>query len=276
MRTPSEAPWSQDHTSGAAALAKALDLWLRLTAEPDRSLREVAADLRIPASTAYRLISVFESRGLLARIGSGKYAAGGAVAQVAGLTDFNSLVAAMSRPILRKLASQLARTIHLGVLEEDMVTYLVKEGVHSELLFTREGMQLEAYCSGIGKILLADLHEQRLSQYLGSGEFVALTKHTITSPDQIREELETVRALGYAFDNAEVDEDLYCAAVPVRDGNGRVVAAISASGKNTRCDDLDLIEALKQSAGEVSARLLALGAVFSRHIDDRNGSVAAE
>lgn len=251
-------------------------MWLRLTTEPDRSLREITAELGVPASTAYRLISVFESRGLLSRIGSGRYAPGGVVAQVAGLTDLNSLLRAVSRPILRKLASRCARTIHLGVLEGEMVTYLVKEGAHSESLFTREGMQLEAYCSGIGKVLLANIEQQLLSKYLDTGDFVALTEQTIISPELIRAELEKVCALGHAVDNAEVDEDLYCIAVPVWDGNGRVVAAISASERNARCDEPGLIEALKESAEELSARLLAFGAVFSRHRNYGDSSVATE
>jgi IclR family transcriptional regulator, acetate operon repressor len=91
------------------------------------------------------------------------------------------------------------------------------------------GMQLEAYCSGIGKVLLAHLPKAACEDYLAAGPFVALTSRTIVDPDLLRAELANVRHQGFAVDNHEVAEDLRCIAVPLRRPDGEVVAAVSVS-----------------------------------------------
>ena len=77
---------------------------------------------------------------------------------------------------MEDLAKRTGLTVHLGVFEGDMVTYLVKAAGVTDVL-TQEGMQLEAYCSGIGKVLLAFLPLDEREQYLAGGPFVRLTAH---------------------------------------------------------------------------------------------------
>jgi DNA-binding IclR family transcriptional regulator len=120
-------------------------------------------------------------------------------------------------------------TAHLGVLDGDMVTYLIKESASQVDLFTRENMQLEAYCSAIGKILLAHLTAPALAAYLAAGPFVRLTPNTVIDPAEIQGHLEMVRQTDIAIDNQEVAEDLVCLAVPTRSSTGQVIAAISCS-----------------------------------------------
>jgi len=248
--------------TGAAVLERALDLWIQVMSEPDCALSELAAKLRVPASTAHRWIAVFERRGLLARIGRGRYSAGLVLAQMAGLTETNIVLAAVGRPLLRHLGHHPDRTAHLGVLEDDMVTYLVKEGAGASTLFTREGMQLEAYCSGIGKVLLAHLPPDVLDRYLEDGPFIRMTARTLTEPNAIRAELEQVRIQGYALDRAEASEDVYCVAAPVHDADGRVVAALSVSGPSDEIAAPALIGAMLGCAGTLSSRLVPFGDLF--------------
>jgi len=94
------------------------------------------------------------------------------------------------------------------------VTYVVREGGTD--LFTVEQMQLEAYCSAIGKILLAALPDAGLAAHRDQGPFVALTPNTITHPALLGQELLGVRDSWVAHDRHEVRSDLYCIAVPLR------------------------------------------------------------
>lgn len=110
-----------------------------------------------------------------------------------------------------------------------MVTYLVKEKGLEEELFTAEKAQLEAYCSAIGKVLLAALPTSDFEAYLENGPFVALTGNTLTQPDALRKEIEDVRTSNLAFDRHEIRDDLFCIAVPVHDNDAKVVGAISIS-----------------------------------------------
>lgn len=245
--------------TGAAVLEKALDLLIQVMSDPDCALGELAAKLGVPPSTAHRWIAVFERRGLLARIGRGRYATGLALAQMAGLTEPNLVLAAVSRPLLRHLGRHPERAAHLGVLEDDMVTYLVKEGTGYNALFTREGMQLEAYCSGIGKVLLAHQASEILDQYLLDGPFIRMTENTLTEPDMIRAELGQVRVQGYAVDRAEASEEIYCVAVPVHDARGQVIAALSVSGRSEQIECKAVIGELVACASALSSRLVPFG-----------------
>lgn len=89
-------------------------------------------------------------------------------------------------------------------------------------------MQLEAYCSSIGKVLVAHLHAPAQSAHLAGGPFPALTPRTITDPIVQKAELGIVARQGFALDNEEVAIDVECIAVPVPGKRG-VIAAISIS-----------------------------------------------
>jgi DNA-binding IclR family transcriptional regulator len=117
----------------------------------------------------------------------------------------------------------------MGTFESDMVTYRVKTGENAGELFTRVDMQLEAYCSGMGKVLLAFLPAAERAAYLAGGPFVELTPTTITDPQDLARELARVGQQGFAEDRGETVPDLFCLAVPIRRPDGSVPAAISVS-----------------------------------------------
>lgn len=237
-------------------LEKALILFGRITRDRGRTaLSELAADLRLPRSTLYRLTGTLQAFGLITRSARGHYDVGLKLADaMRGVTPAGQL-ARLSRPALQHLADASQATAHLGVLEDGMVTYLVKavgKGADAAAVFTRENAQLEAYCSGIGKVLLANLPDDHRRAYLATGPFPALTVRTITDPAAIADELERVRAQGFAFDAQEVADGLVCAAVPVRWPDGRVLAAISSSqfGEPVR-PPAELLPALRAAAGDI-------------------------
>ena len=245
-------------TNGSQSLDRALDLFQRvLEDDGGNSLDDIAAAIGLPVSTAYRLVSRFRARGLLVKVAKGRYRAGTALLDLTHRLDHASLLTQISRPALRHLARTTARTAHLGVLDADMVTYLVKEKGGRQDILTRETLQLEAYCSAIGKVLLAAMDRSRLDDYLLSGQFVPLTPKTITAPEQLRAHLLEVRDRGFAIDDQEVIEGLFCVAVPVRHRDGRIIAAVSSSGTGAR-EDISmpaLLDALRSCAGDIESRL---------------------
>lgn len=213
----------------STTLAKGLALLRAIVADNARSsLSELARAEGVPLPTAHRLALTLESEGFVMRVGKGCYRAGPALASLTGTAAVDPLVARLRRPLAR-LARESGAFVHFGVLEEGMVTYLVKEAPGSESLFTAEAMQLEAYCSAVGKVLLAALPQHELDAYLATGPFVALTAHTITSPERLGSEIATVRREGLGFDRHEIREDLFCIGVPIGDLAGSVHGAISLS-----------------------------------------------
>lgn len=217
-------------TPSVAALERGLALLAAVARnETRRSALDVGRDLGLPIATTHRIAATLAKHGYLHRVRRGHYVAGPALLALADAMSRPVATAEAARPVLAKLAGRTGLTAHLGCLENNMVTYLIKEGDRADV-FTREGIQLEAYCSGIGKVLLAHLPEKGQSEYLASAPFIALTPRTITNPEALREAFGRIREQGYAVDDEEVVPGLTCLAVPVPDASSAVTFAISLSG----------------------------------------------
>lgn len=221
-----------------------------------RSIAAIARDMGIPVSTAHRQVKTLAQEGYLTPVPGGRYAGGRRLLDLLHLIDDKQLVTSAAAPLLDRLAAELNCIVQLGTLENEMVTYRLKTGRGADDLFTRIGMQLEAYCSGMGKVLLAHLPRLEREAYLAGGPFVALTSRTIVAPDALHAELTRVRERGYAIDDGEVADDIFCVAVPIVRPDGSVVAALSASqsrseGKMT--DHAALGERLSTAARRIAA-----------------------
>ncbi len=218
------------------------------------SVSALARQISMPIATAHRQVATLVNEGYLTASGGGRHVAGSRLLGLLHQLDEKQVVANVAAPVLHELASKVHSVVQLGTFENDMVTYRIKTGRGASDLFTRIDMQLEAYCSGIGKVLLAHQPEAEREAYLANGPFVALTENTITDPAKLREELACVADRGFALDDGETSPDLRCMAVPLRNGDGSVLAAISvtqATGSTRRISDEDLRPMLLKAAGRI-------------------------
>ena len=248
------------HSDGTASLGKCLELFRRILADRGNTpLAVLARDMKLPSSTMYRLVGALRDAGLVARKQRGRFSAALTLAELMEGISANEQIAAVSRPALARLAVDCHATAHLGVMENDMVTYLVKVSASDAVAepFTQENAQLEAYCTGIGKVLLAWLPAAEQSLYLAGGPFVRLTDRTITEPARLASTLKAVRAEQWAKDDGEIAEQLYCLAVPLWTDMTPMRAAISLSfQKSTKtADDSFYISKLRLCAQAISGRL---------------------
>lgn len=222
------------------------------------SLPAVAARCELPLPTVHRMARSLIARGYLVAYGRGRYGLGPACLAVARGLSLNAMLREVAAGELKHLARRCATHAHLGVFEGDMVTYLAKVRHGRGELPTTEGTQLEAYCSGIGKVLLGELEPAELDRYLRQGPFVPLTDNTVTDPARLRVLIGEAHERGWATDLGEVIPDLFCIAVPVRDASGQGVAALSVSHRERAMTERDLTEALpalREAATAIEARL---------------------
>ncbi|WP_298199831.1 IclR family transcriptional regulator [Novosphingobium sp.] len=217
-------------TPSIVSLIRAMDMLEAIIQDEGRSsLSAIARKIQIPTATAHRQVKSLQKAGFLTSIRNGKYVIGPRMIKCIKSLTLIDVIKMVAIPILSELAGKLDCIVHLGTLDDDMITYLVKEGSNSDGLFTKRGMQLEAYCSAMGKVLLADLPEKNRELYISSGPFPALTEKTITSGEDLRAQLRTVRSQGYAIDDGEIVGDLRCIAVGIRLPGEPACAAISVS-----------------------------------------------
>lgn len=241
--------------SGAKSLDRALSAFKRVIVSSGTiHAADIADQLHIPLATVYRYLAAFERKGLVRRERGGALSVGADLLMLVDGARFKFLLAEVARPVIESLAVEVGATAHLGVFEQDMVTYLVKARTDTQGVFTREGRQLEAYCSGIGKMLLAHLSREALNGYLEGGPFPALTANTITEAPLLRRELKKTARRGYAIDNAEIHEGLYCIAAPVLNKDGKAVAALSVSSnlQELASPRSTMVSALKSASQEIS------------------------
>jgi DNA-binding IclR family transcriptional regulator len=194
---------------------------------------------------------------MLLSVGHGRHVPGPALVALSADLSLRPALVALGRPAIKALAHATGCTAHLGVLEHDMVTYLVKAGRASATILTEEGKQLEAYCSDIGKVLLASLPAGPLADYLAGGPFVVLTGNTITDPEALAHEVARVRAQDCARDVEEIAPGLHCLAVGVRDPQGHAIAAISISRPEPHTDETLALDALHNTARELKLALFS-------------------
>jgi len=202
---------------------------------------ELSRRANLPEASGYRLIQTLEEIGAVVRGPRGRYRPGLLLLSLSHNVTISELLRDASQVLMTDLSRTLGLTTHMGVLEHGMVTYVAKVSAPGSFpVHTRVGAQLEPYCSGLGKVLLAALPDEQVESFILDGELVPLTPHTITTAAALRAELRLVREQGYAMDDREHQANMRCIAVPVRDQDGRAVAALSAS------DDADRMTVLRQ------------------------------
>jgi IclR family transcriptional regulator, pca regulon regulatory protein len=134
----------------------------------------------------------------------------------------------ISRPHLERLAAAVGESASVSVLDGTDITYVSR--VASRRIMSVDlgvGTRLPAYATSMGRVLLAGLPEDEVEEHLGA--LAALTRYTITDREQLVAELARVREQGWAIVDEELEEGLRSLAAPVRDRDGRVVAAVNVS-----------------------------------------------
>ncbi len=228
-------------------------------AQTPPSLSELSEKLGLSKSTVHRLLQSLLVWGYVEKKDDSTYTLGGKFIELAG-HHINSLeLQTEASPYLSMLYSQLELSVHLGVLEDYKLKYVTKlDRFPTTKNFARVGYETPAYCSSIGKCLLAALSGDDLSLYLKTRPFHRFTENTITDGQTLRGHLRTVRAQGYAMDLEEYQFGHRCCAVPIYDYRGNAIAAVGISGNTEQLSDDKLpgiIRELQQTAGQISVRM---------------------
>jgi DNA-binding IclR family transcriptional regulator len=164
-------------------------------------------------------------------------------------------------PEIEALRNEVKETVHLAILNEMEVVYLEKlPGLHAiGLMGSRVGGRAPAYCTGLGKVLLAFSPPSEVREYFQTHPLKIFTEKTITDLKSLERELEEIRRKGYALDRGEHETEVRCVAAPIFDISGRVVGALSISGPAGRFEPLEentyLIEKACKTAANISQKL---------------------
>ncbi|UCE00546.1 MAG: IclR family transcriptional regulator [Chloroflexota bacterium] len=227
-----------------------------------RTLTELSKELQINRSTTFRLLATLRSNNLVQLDDStGNYQLGLACLELSRAYHSGNAVRQAALEEMKTLRDETMETVHLGVLDDLEVVYLEKlEGLHAiGLMSSRIGRRAPAYCTGLGKALLAFSDLDFIEECLQQIELQRYTTATITNHSELINHLQLVRQRGYALDSGEHEQEVRCVATPIFDQYGNVVAAISVSGPSGRIDPVDknqeLIQRTLKAANNISKNL---------------------
>jgi IclR family transcriptional regulator, acetate operon repressor len=195
---------------------------------------EVAKHLGTSKSTAFALLQTLLERGFVADGGEGasrRYRLGMALARLGERVVSQITLRDVAMPVLHHLTDTTGMTSRLGVLEDAWAVVLGRVDAPGSVRFTSHiGRRELPHSSGVGKALLAALPEERARELVESTGMPRRTPKTITEPDALLRDLAAVRERGYAIDDEEDAEGIFCVGASFTDHRDEVAGGISVTG----------------------------------------------
>ncbi|WP_061535126.1 IclR family transcriptional regulator domain-containing protein [Collimonas arenae] len=165
-----------------------------------------------------------------------------------------------THPYLNQISRALNESCSLAVLEDGEVLYVARSATSRIMSVSlNTGSRLPAYCTSLGRVMLAHMEDDALNAYLDKVKLKAYTERTVVSAKRLREILAEVRSSGFALVEEELEIGLRSIAVPVRGASGNVLAALNVSAQATRISSRKMKEeflpVLQHGAQELSILL---------------------
>jgi DNA-binding IclR family transcriptional regulator len=255
---------SNSQSGGVQSVDRAISVLEILAHRGEAGVSEVAAEIDVHKSTAFRLLGALEARGLVEQAGErGKYRLGFGIVRLAGAVTGRIDITQQGRPVCESLAEELGETVNIAVLQEHYAVNLYQvRGPGAVTAQNWVGQLTPLHATSSGKILLAHLPAKDRTALLTSSGLKKVTSHTITAKTKLEKNLAEARERGYAWAREELELGLHAMAAPIRNSEGTVVAALSASGPSYRLTEERLHELaplLLKGAEEISHRLGHVG-----------------
>lgn len=195
------------------------------------SLSDLTAVTGLPMPTIYRLLRTLVTHGYVRQLPSRHYALGPRLINLG--TSAGNMLGAWARPWLSGLVDALGETANLCMLDGDRATYVAQvPSRHTMRAFTEVGRRVYLHSTGVGKALLAQLDDNRITELVRRTGMPVATPATITDPLALLTQIAQIRADGFAIDDGEQEVGVHCVAVSVGDAANPI--AISVSGPTPR------------------------------------------
>jgi len=231
-----------------------------LSKKDGANIAEISNELKLGKSSVFRLLKTLSGRHFICKNPENdKYKLDLKLANIGTIVLKRINIISVAHPYLRLLSEKFNETSHLSILGENQSAIFIDkvEGSLAIKMGSNVGMQIPAYCTGTGKILLAYLDEKDFAKYCLKTNFTKYTKNTIINTDKLKKELKKIKMMGYATDIEEKEIGLMCVAAPIKNEMNKTIASISISGPyfrmNLKRDKL--INEVKNTAKLISKKM---------------------
>lgn len=195
-----------------------------------QTLNTIAKKTGLTNSTALKILDTLLLIGYVQKdTDLKKFSLGLSIIKYANKSIDNLDIKKITHSHLEELQRGTNETVHLGIQDKDNIVYITKiESKNPVCLYSKIGSSIPMYCSAMGKAILAHLSDEEIKNYLDRTLLSKLTDNTITTEHEFMEEILKIRKMGYAYDNGEHEEDVFCIGVSII-LNGKNYGAISVS-----------------------------------------------
>lgn len=254
---------AKDFSDVVHSVDRALSIIEALSQVEEMGITELSRELGLGKATVYRIITTLRLRGYIEQTATEKYRLNLKVFELGNKVVNRLGIRKIAYPYLEKLALISKETVNLAVLEGANVYYIDRIESREPLRIQLDiGKRFPAYCTGLGRVLLAYHEPSEVAQLLGelrsSGEIQKYTNKTIVDTELLQMELGKIKEQGFAFDDEQYLPGIRCVAAPVFKHTGKVAAAISVAGPTVRMTNkvvAQLIPLVRETAIGISARL---------------------
>ncbi|AQW20934.1 IclR family transcriptional regulator [Lentilactobacillus curieae] len=212
-------------------LIKASDILDALDDGKPKSIQTISQETGIGAPTVSKILSTLEYLYYVSKNSNDKtYSLGSKFMKFGSIETTTTDFVEKTRPYLEELQGNIDEAIHLAVPQNDKMIYVNKLEPKKQSIYmtSKIGLTREMYSSGIGKAVLSQYSPKMLDNYLSKINLTPKTPNTITSKEELKQDLLETRKRGYAIDNEEQEKDGYCIAVPISRFD-QVVGSLSIS-----------------------------------------------
>lgn len=234
-RSPDQQPGPTPGDSYVQSFARGLEVIRSFSAQsPQQTLSEVAARSGLTRAGARRILLTLQTLGYVDS--DGKYFSLTPRILDLGFAYLSSMpIWNLAEPAMENLAEAVKESCSAAVLDGTDIVYVLRVSTHKIMSITLGvGSRLPAYCTSLGRVLLAAMPEEQAMARLKASRPEALTRHTVTDLDALRQKLTQTRKQGWCLVNQELEEGLVSMAAPIQDRLGRTVAALNISGQANR------------------------------------------
>lgn len=224
------------------------------------TIDQIVTAARLPKSTVFRILATLEARRFVERSPQSQTYRLGSLAVMVGARALGELdIRRIARPHIETLMEATGETVHLSMLNDDTALCIDKiDSTRSIRMSSYVGFRDPLHCSGVGKVLLAFQTEPERKAILSRITLTRQTPRTITDKRLLQQQLDAIRAKGFATDIEEIEEGVGCVAAPIYDHSIRAIASVSISGPTTRINETtldNLIPLVSRCAAAISGDL---------------------
>jgi DNA-binding IclR family transcriptional regulator len=239
------------HTS----LIKSMEILELLVKAGEMGVSNISREKKLNRSNVHRILATFEFLGYVEKNSNNKkYGPSLRLFELGSLIIQRNGLIKVAHPFLERLGSKFGETINLAVLDKGEIIYIFKvESLEALRMDLAIGRRVPAYCTALGKVLLAGLSEEEFNNYIKQTRFNKKTQNTL-SKEGLRKQVAEISERGFAIDDEELYLGIRCIAVPIRNHLGKIIAAISVAGPSTRMT-LEKLDSAKKPIADTALKI---------------------